>query len=356
MPESPSSSLVRYAAAVLGPALATAVRLLLDPLLGDSYPFFTYFLAVAFVAWYGGLGPSLLALLLGVLSVDFFFLPPRGALAVPTPHDLTRLGLYVVLGSVTVLLSESLRAARRKAESHARRLAEVDRQKDVFLACLAHELRNPLAPIRHAAQLLQAAGADPVVAQARDVIDRQARQLSRLVDDLLDIGRLQQGKLRLRRQPVELAAVLGQAVETARPVIEAGSHGLEVALPDEPVWLQADPTRLAQVFGNLLVNAAKYTDPGGLIALAAERDGGEVVVRVRDRGVGMPPALVARAFDLFLQGDGADERARGGLGIGLALVKSLTELHGGRVEAHSDGPGRGSEFVVRLPVAGPAAA
>ena len=192
---------------------------------------------------------------------------------------------------------------------------------------------------------------DPNLRWVHGVIERQARHLARLVDDLLDIARINQDKITLRCEVVELAAVVRQSVETARPQIEPRQHTLTVKLPDAPVWLDADPTRLAQVFANLLNNAAKYTDEGGRITLLAETEdeGRSAVVRVRDTGTGISPELLSRVFEPFIQADKTLARSQGGLGIGLTLVRRLTEMHGGRVEAFSDGPGKGAEFVVHLP-------
>ncbi len=232
-----------------------------------------------------------------------------------------------------------------------RRLREEDERKDEFLATLAHELRNPLAPIRNAAQYMRLRGpTDPDLQNAREIIDRQVRQMTRLVDDLLDISRISRGKVVLQRERVGVGLVLTNAVESSRPLIEEAGHDLTLAVPPEPLFVDGDGTRLAQVFGNLLTNAAKYTDRGGEIRLAAERQGSDVVVSVRDNGIGIAPEHLPRLFDMFSQVDPALERTQGGLGIGLALVKSLVEMHGGRVEARSDGLGKGSEFVVRLPL------
>jgi signal transduction histidine kinase len=242
-------------------------------------------------------------------------------------------------------------------------LRAANRAKDEFLAMLAHELRNPLAPIRNAAHILRLRGADaPDFQAARELIERQVLHMTRLVDDLLDVSRISRGKVELRKEVVDLAAVVNQAVETARPLLEERRHTLTVALGPAPLRVQADATRLAQVLANLLNNAAKYTDRGGQVWLSVERQDEEAVVRVQDTGCGIPAAMLAKVFDLFTQVDGSPGRAEGGLGIGLTLVKSLVEMHGGAVEALSDGPGQGSEFVVRLPVlvegpeaAGPAA-
>ena len=230
-------------------------------------------------------------------------------------------------------------------------LREADRRKNEFLATLAHELRNPLAPIRTGLQVLRLSADPAEQEQARAMMERQLGQMVRLIDDLLDISRLSRDKLELRKARVSLASVVDNAVETARPHIDARGQTLTVTLPPGPVVLDADLTRLAQVLWNLLNNSAKYTDPGGRIELSARVEGGEVVVAVRDTGIGIPAEALPRLFGLFSQVDHSLERAEGGLGIGLALVKGLVEMHGGSAEARSDGLGRGSEFLVRLPLA-----
>src|SRR4028119_138578 len=238
------------------------------------------------------------------------------------------------------------RAPPRRPELHASL-----RGRDESLAMLAHELRNPLAPIRNAAQVLRLlAPGDTHLSWARDVIDRQVHQLARMVDDLLDVSRVTRGKVELQKEEVDLATVLAHAVETSRPLIDARKHTLHVTLPDEPVHLRADLTRLSQVVSNLLNNAAKYMEQGGRICLTAETEGGEAIIRVRDEGVGIPPEMLSRIFDLFTQVDQSLDRSEGGLGIGLSLVKSLVEMHGGSVAASSDGLGHGSELTIRLPV------
>ncbi len=230
-------------------------------------------------------------------------------------------------------------------------LKEYNRQKDEFLATLAHELRNPLAPVRNAAQVLRLKGSvQPEVLWSGDVIDRQVEHLTRLIDDLLDISRITSNKLELRRQRVELSEVIRGAVESSRPNIEQCGHELTVALPPQPVHLLGDVVRLAQVFLNLLNNAAKYTDRGGHIWLTAERQDTEVVVSVKDTGMGIPADKLPRLFEMFFQVDRSLERSRGGLGVGLSLVRRLVDLHGGKVEVRSEGVGKGSEFIVRLPV------
>lgn len=229
-------------------------------------------------------------------------------------------------------------------------LRDADRRKDEFLAMLGHELRNPLAAIRNGLHILHLTkGNGAIKAQIQEMLDKQTNNLTRMVDDLLDVSRITRGKIQLRKEKVELAAAISHATESVRPLIEAQRHRLTLTLPPRPVYLQADPTRLEQVLVNLLNNAAKYTKQGGFITLAAERTNGEVLIRVRDTGVGMSAELLSKVFDLFTQSERSLDRSQGGLGIGLTLVKKLVEMHGGSVTAHSDGPERGSEFIVCLP-------
>jgi signal transduction histidine kinase len=237
-----------------------------------------------------------------------------------------------------------------------RNIREADRRKNEFLAMLAHELRNPLAPIRNAVHLLRQPGAGPEhLGWAGEVIDRQVRQLVRLVDDLLDVSRITRGSITLQPTWVDLAAVAASAVETSRPLIDGRQQTLTVTLPPERLQIHADPARLAQVLANLLNNAAKYTPEGGEITLTAERNGRDVVFRVRDTGMGIPPEMLSSVFDLFTQVEHSLDRAQGGLGIGLTLVRRLVEMHGGSVRAYSEGADKGSEFVVQLPLEGRAA-
>ncbi|HET8695920.1 MAG TPA: ATP-binding protein [Gammaproteobacteria bacterium] len=228
-------------------------------------------------------------------------------------------------------------------------LREADRRKDEFLATLAHELRNPLSPIVNGLELLTAVGRDPEFFEdIHGILTRQARHMVRLVDDLLDVSRITRGKIELRKDRVDMAAVVKSAVETARPGIDAAGHRLQVMLPQHPLIVEADASRLSQVLSNLLNNAAKFMEHGGEITIAAERDGNDAVVRVIDRGIGIPQHLLERIFDLFTQADTSLERPHSGLGVGLTISKRLVELHGGSIVAWSEGPGRGSEFAVRL--------
>jgi PAS domain S-box-containing protein len=232
-------------------------------------------------------------------------------------------------------------------------LQEADRRKDEFLAILAHELRNPLAPIRNALQIMRLAGDNrTAVENASVVMERQLQQMVRLIDDLMDVTRIARNKMKLRLERVELGTVMRNAVEISRPLIEAAGHELTVMLPDDPIYVDADAARLAQVFSNLLNNAAKYTERRGRITLRLEREGNHAIVRVKDTGVGISAEHLPNIFEMFSQIERSLERSQGGLGIGLSLAKRLTEMHGGTIEARSEGPNNGSEFIVRLPAIG----
>jgi PAS domain S-box-containing protein len=245
------------------------------------------------------------------------------------------------------------RTLERERERALAELQEANRHKDEFLGMLAHELRNPLAPILNGVEVLESLepGHDERAARSLTIIARQARHMRRLLDDLLDVSRVSQGKIQLHKERVDLNALLQQAAETTRPAVVAKQHTLALGLAPRTLMLEADPTRIVQVFANLISNAAKYTDAGGHITVASSVEQGEAVVAVQDDGVGMTPEMLTRAFDLFVQETRSLDRAQGGLGIGLTLVRTLVKLHGGSVRAFSDGPGRGCEMVVRLPLA-----
>jgi CheY-like chemotaxis protein/two-component sensor histidine kinase len=247
-------------------------------------------------------------------------------------------------------VEDALRESEARLEE---KLREADRRKDEFLAMLAHELRNPLAAVRSATEVLRHIDAPGSQLPAmRAVIERQTDQLVRMVDDLLDVSRISQGKLVLRKETIDLSAAVERAVETSQPLIEAGRHRLVVRLPPEPLQLEGDLPRLSQAVSNVLNNAAKYTEPGGHIELTVETVANEARLRVKDNGIGIPAEILPSVFDLFAQADRALHRAQGGLGIGLTLVKNIVEMHGGRAEAFSGGPGQGSEIVLHLPLAG----
>jgi len=291
-------------------------------------------------------------------DLPIVLLSPHGA------ESPTAVWAMEALGNVTVLeqpvrvltlvsaLRTAIKARLRQYELRDRMeaLRHSDKQKDEFLATLSHELRNPLAPIRNALHILRLAGADEQTrARVVDTMERQTANVIRLVDDLLELSRINEGRIELRRERVKLQAVLRGALETSAPLVEAAGHELVVHEPDEPILLNADPVRLIQVIANLLNNAAKYSEPGGRVVLTVRREGDVAVISVRDSGIGIPAEMLDRIFEMFVQVDTSLERTRQGLGIGLTLVKRLVELHGGDVQARSEGRGKGSEFIVRLP-------
>ena len=243
--------------------------------------------------------------------------------------------------------TEASAAAAQRADG----LAAANRAKEEFMAMLAHELRNPLSPVLNAVSILRLVRTDdPVIRQAVGLIERQVGQMVRLVDDLLDVSRITQGKLRLTTEVVDFRTVMNRAADSARPLLDARRHEFSLLFPTEPLWVTGDPARLEQVAVNLLTNAAKYTDTGGLVRMTVAREGADAVARVTDNGIGIPADELPHIFDLFTQVDASLNRAQGGLGIGLALVRTLVELQGGRVTAASGGPGKGSEFAIKFPV------
>jgi len=278
--------------------------------------------------------------------LDYVFQPIRDATGVVT-------GIFIEGSDVTD--RELTPAALADSEARHRKLAdtlrETDRRKDEFLAILAHELRNPLAPVRNAARVLRAQTADATMREwASTVIDRQIQAMSGLLDDLLDVSRIKRGQITLNRQRTSLSSVVDASLEISRPLIEARKHTLTISLPPEPMELEVDPLRLSQVLSNLLTNAAKYMDVGGRIEVRAQVEEGELCIAVRDHGIGLERESLLAIFDMFSQVKTALDRSEGGLGIGLALVRGLVALHGGRIAARSEGLGRGSEFRVWLPM------
>jgi signal transduction histidine kinase len=347
-----------YLFAVLACCVATLARFAVAPIVGDRAHFFTYMLALLAVARYCGFGPALLTSVLGGLMGMFFFMPPTFSFYVADYGGMLVLCLYFIVAVTASWLCGSLHAAEQRArskqqelESAEQTLRGADRRKDEFLATLAHELRNPLAPLQNAVHVLHAAGsAEPDVQWCEGIIERQVRQLARLLDDLLDASRITFGKLELRKSQIELARVIEDAVEISRPAIDDHGHELIVTLPSEAIVLQADAVRITQVLSNLLNNAAKFTDDGGQIRLLVERQGSDVAICVQDNGIGIDAQTLPQIFEMFSQASPALTRTHGGLGIGLALVKGIVELHGGTIEVHSAGRRRGSEFRLRLPM------
>jgi signal transduction histidine kinase len=330
---------IRYGIAVASVGLALAINLLLNRL--EEIPSVLFLAAVLVSSWYGGLGAGLTATVLSTLGLDFYFLPDLHSRSLDFgPATWVWLGTY--LGAAFFI---NWQHERQRRLILALRLQ--DRRRGEFMTVLAHELRNFLSPVSLTLAVLKSRGnGDPAIEQSCATAERQVQNMTRLINDLLDAARISQGKIQLRLETVDLRTVLAQAIAGARPQIESRGHRLETSLPEGALLLEGDPARLEQIFLNLLTNAAKYTDPGGEIRLAVERRESQWVVRIQDNGKGMAPELLPHVFDLFAQ---AEAGSQGGLGIGLSLVKGLVEMHGGSVEALSDGLGQGSEFVVRLP-------
>jgi anti-anti-sigma factor len=331
-------AVLRAALAILAVALALSLTSLFPPLRQSPYALFLA--AVALSAWYAGWWAALLATVLSGLALDFFFLPPLYTLG-PEPEDGVRLGAFLFAGGLTVLLE----ATRARLEAS---LAQRVRRGRESLAVIAHELRNFLHPMATAARALRGEQVrGPAADRCLEILERKLQQMGRLVHDLVDAGRLEQGKLRLRLESVDLAAAVRDAVDAALPLFEERGHQVTFQGPAVALRLEADATRLEQIVTNLLINAAKYTERGGRIAVRVERAPAEAVVRVRDTGVGIAPDKLSHVFDLFAQ---AGRGTPDGLGVGLSLARSLARLHGGDVTVRSDGPGMGSEFVVHLPL------
>jgi signal transduction histidine kinase len=347
MPSLLRSTSVPYLIAVLGTAGMVFLGKSLTSWLGNNVPCLLFFAVIVPAGWYGGWKPGLLATLLSALAIAWFFFEPFDSPAVHDPGEQLELALFVVMG----VLINSLIWSQRLAREHSRTLLEADRRKDEFVAAVAHELRNPLAPIRNGLHILRAAGDNrEIIAQASALMDRQVNQMVRLVEDLMDIASIGQGKLVIRVERTDLNTLVHTAVEACRPLIEVSRHELTVTVPTDQLFVETDPARLIQVISNLVTNAAKYTEPGGRIGLGVEREAGGVTISVRDNGIGIPADRLAHVFEMFVQVEGGAQHRKGGLGIGLALVSRLVSLLGGRIKAHSDGPGQGSEFIIHLPL------
>jgi signal transduction histidine kinase len=336
--------LLHYGLALVTIGSLVALKSYFVPLRGEDNPFLLFLAGVMFSSWLGGIGPGLLATASAALLCDLFFITPGQVLHNNSFDENFQVGLFFLEGAA---ISWGTSALRKSLFD----LKRADRNKDDFLATLAHELRNHLAPIHYGLEAVQLAAADVAATErVRTAMERQLRQLTRLVDDLLDLSRIRSGKTHLHRQRADLADVVHDAVQVSRPLIEQLGHTLTVELPAERLAVHADSARLVQALANLLNNAAKYTHQGGRIELLAEADAGHAQIRVRDTGVGIPAELLPKVFDRFMQVEDSRDRSQGGLGIGLALVRHIVNLHGGSVCAFSEGPGKGSEFRIRLPL------
>jgi signal transduction histidine kinase len=351
------SAVAAYGGAVAVTLGAILLRWFLDPWLSNSVAFITLYGAVAIAVWFGGLGPAVLAMVLGYAIVNVRYISPHGGVSVSGAADHISLALFTLSCALIIVLGEAMRRARDRyraseaqAQDRARELQRADVNKSRFLAVLSHELRNPLAPLRTGLWLLKMRNADPAAGETHKMMERQIAQLARLIDDLLDVSRIDRGKLELRTEPLEITAMLQTAIDTAKPNIDAQGHELVVRYPPEPLYVEGDLVRLAQVVSNLLNNAAKFTPPKGRIELSASAEDGRTLVRVADNGIGIAPERLQEVFDMFVQLDSSSPRA-GGLGLGLTLARSIVRRHGGDIEARSTGAGKGAEFIVRLPLA-----
>jgi signal transduction histidine kinase len=352
-----SRPLYAYASGIGFMAAALFVRWLLDPYLGEAQPLSLLFGAVALTVWFAGLGPALCATVFGYFCSDYLFMEPRGVIAIRSTHQMISLITYGLSSAVIIMFGEALRRAKARAQAYAQsleakqcQLESAERNKDDFIATLGHELRSPLTAVTHATTFLKRKLVSAhEVSDALGILDRQAQQMSRLIEDLLDLSRIARGEIRLTRCRVTIAEVIANAVDAAQPAMERRGHYLTVRTDAPDACVDGDFIRLTQVFSNLLSNAARYTPNGGIISVTTKRESHYVAVAVRDSGIGIAHQEIERIFEMFFQADGRSERQRQGLGIGLALVKRIVELHGGTVGVHSDGIGKGSEFIVRLP-------
>jgi signal transduction histidine kinase/ActR/RegA family two-component response regulator len=345
----------RYAAAVSVVLVIFALRAALAPLLGLQAPLLPFLLGVLICAYLGGRGPALLATALTpVLATIWFTSWPNDA---PPLQWLAHVSFFLLLAVLAALIMHALQesvqradASARRAEASAQALLENDRRKDEFLAMLAHELRNPLTPIRNVAHILGRRPTDAAtVKRASEMLERQASHLTHLVDDLLDVARITHRRIELKREPVSLEDVAAIALETVQSVIESRRQIVTTTVTVPHVFVEGDVVRLCQVVSNLLTNASKYSAEGQRIHVNVGGDEASAMLSVRDQGMGIDAEIMPRLFDLFMQGDRSVDRAQGGLGIGLTIVKNLVEMHGGQVEAASEGVGRGSEFRITLP-------
>jgi signal transduction histidine kinase len=339
-------------------AAALLTRWLLDPWLGDSHSLSLLFGGVALAVWFGGLRAAVLAATIGYIACDYLFIPPRRVLAVADFQAFVGLVTYVISCAAIIGFGTGLRRAQQVLQAQASdlerqtiELQRVEARKDQFLATLAHELRSPLAPLLLSAQALRRrAQGRRDLQDVCSMVERQTRHIARLVDDLFDVSGIASGHVQLEMETIDLGSVLANAIEMARHEIETRSHRLDVALVLDRVLLKGDFTRLTQVFVNLLVNAARYTPPGGRLSFRAFCAGEYAVVSIRDSGVGIPVEMQTRIFDMYAQLGSRQGNGHRGLGVGLWLVRRLLELHGATIEVHSEGPATGSEFIVRMPV------
>ena len=340
-----------YVLAAVWVAAALSLRFLLNPILGQQGPYLILTLSIVFAALYGGFGPAMLATALSTLVGTYLFVGSRpGWESVMEPANIARTLLFVVIGLSISIIGGRLGRSRQELAKTVLELRRSNRAKDHVLAMVAHEIRNPLSALRSASQVMERSVHDPArVAWASEVMGRQVAHMTRMADDLLDMSKVLHGKIGMQMGTVDLRDVLASALDQSEPLIASKEHRITTDLPQAPAMVLGDAGRLVQVFANLLNNAAKYTAPGGKIALNLAPDGELWNFSVADSGEGFDPGTIDELFEPFVQAPSAVTNASVGLGLGLAIVKRIVELHGGRVDATSEGPGCGSTFSVLLP-------
>ncbi len=356
----PRDARLRYGLALVFVASAWAIRLLFFEELGTTVPYILFFPAVMLASLYGGAGPGVLAATVSVLITNYYWTSPSGDPVFEDPAQWMASALFYADCLLVILVARAVQRARERvaaaeverrfAQRAEQVLRDADRRKDAFLATLSHEVRNALAPISNSLEIMERARDNKALAEsARATVRKQMAHLNRIVDDLLDISRITRDKLELRTEPVDIAAVVRASMEACQPLADREGHAVSLAQPDAPIHVQGDAIRLAQVLTNLLNNAYKYTERGGRIDVSVRLEEGEAVVSVKDNGIGIDADKLGLIFEPFTQLDQSIARSQGGLGIGLSLARRLVEMHGGALTAHSEGSGRGTEFVVRLP-------
>ncbi|MCA9078586.1 MAG: response regulator [Planctomycetaceae bacterium] len=350
--------LSRYSTAIAATGLAIWGRFLLDPWLHEECPFSLFYLSVLVTAWIGGIGPARFAIVLGSLSAAMFFIRPASSIFIEDFADFLQLSIYVIVNCVATWLFRSAERQRIDAENRSaenqrlsQSLRDADARKDEFLALLAHELRNPLAPIRSGLSLMERNPSAQQSERACQMMRRHTDHLVHLTNDLLDVSRFCRGTIKLEKSRVNLDESIENAVEMSMGLIQEKQHRIHILSPSGPLWVNGDPVRLTQMIGNLLSNAAKYTPHGGRITLRSDVDRQMITISVEDNGIGFPPGEVDHILEPFVQMNMSRTRDHGGLGVGLAIVDRLAGLHGGRLIAHSNGPGLGSCFTLELPSA-----
>lgn len=351
-------SLARYVFAVGTTSLVIWIRSLLHPALGVECPFSLFYLSVLLTAWVAGTGPAILAIVLGASAAAYLFVAPESSLLVDNFADLIHLAIYVFVNIVATFLFFHVQQQRELAEKRSIEnqilndsLKRADAKKDEFLALLAHELRNPLAPIRTCVSLLEKNPGDVnLINNVRQIVKRQVSHLVRMTDDLLDVSRFHQGKMELKKQPMDLRAAVHDAIEMTESLFQTKRQRLNVLLPDSPVLVCGDRVRLAQLIANLAGNASKYTPNEGRICVSLDSTATEARISVEDNGIGFPVEQRERILEPFVQIDASRTREHGGLGVGLTIVQRLVSLHQGHLHAYSRGPGQGSRFLVTLPL------